>query len=435
MKKKTFIFSALLAGLLAAFLVSCKKESPKAEPIVTTNPVTESTSTSVICGGEITFNGSDGVITRGVCWSTRQLPLITDNRTMDGTGIGSFTSTIAGLSPGTTYYIRAYATGSLGTMYGNQVTAYTSNDLPVVTVKRAYIVAATATFEGEVISDGGASVTALGVCWSLQPNPTVANNKTSEAASGTGSFESVISGLAPNTTYYVRSYAVNSVGINYGSELKFTAGLTVTDPDGNIYRTVTIGTQTWMAENLKTTKLNDGTPIPNVTDNNVWMNYGAPACCWYNNNVTVKDTYGALYNWYAVNTGKLCPAGWHVPTDAEWTALIDYLGGESIAGEKLKETGITHWHYPNSGITNESGFTAVPGGYRWSRNQVYATGLFYDFGIACYFWTATLSIERNGIWYRWMSYDSRQCQRDLRDISTYSAGKGYGYSVRCVKDN
>ena len=142
-----------------------------------------------------------------------------------------------------------------------------------------------------------------------------------------------------------------------------TPSNTVTDIDGNVYHTVKIGTQVWMVENLKTTKYNDGTPIPLVTANSSWAILTTPGYCFYNNDANVnKATYGAMYNWYIVNTGKLCPAGWHVPIDAEWTTLTNYLGSENAAGGKLKEFGISHWVTPNDGTTNSSGFTALPAG-------------------------------------------------------------------------
>lgn len=122
---------------------------------------------------------------------------------------------------------------------------------------------------------------------------------------------------------------------------------TMTDQEGNVYKTITIGTQTWMAENLRTTTYNDGTVIPNVTDNDEWADLSTPAYCWYDNDsATYAQTYGALYNWYTVATDSLCPTGWHVPTDAEWTILTDTLGGLTIAGGLLKETGTTHWTAP-----------------------------------------------------------------------------------------
>ncbi len=175
-----------------------------------------------------------------------------------------------------------------------------------------------------------------------------------------------------------------------------------------------------MAENLKTTKHNDGTSIPNVTDNTAWKNLVTPAYCWYNNDILNKTPYGALYNWYTVNTGKLCPSGWHVPTDSEWTILTTYLGGLSIAGGKLKETGTGHWLNPNTGATNETGFTALPGGYRDSDN-----GLFVEIKITC-------------IWLSLTEYQNGAMLRRL-DYNLINAGRGDGSkkdgcSVRCIKD-
>ncbi len=140
-----------------------------------------------------------------------------------------------------------------------------------------------------------------------------------------------------------------------------------TDGDYNIYPVVTIGTQTWMAENLKTTRYNDGTVIPNVTDNATWSTTTSGSYCDYLNTPAYSTTYGKLYNWYAVgstNTKNVCPTGWHVPIDAELTTLQSFLGGEIVAGGKLKEKGTTHWLTPNTSATNETGFTALPGGYR-----------------------------------------------------------------------
>jgi uncharacterized protein (TIGR02145 family) len=196
---------------------------------------------------------------------------------------------------------------------------------------------------------------------------------------------------------------------------------TLTDKDGNTYKTVTIGTQTWMAENLKTTQYNDGTPIPLVTDANAWYNLSTPGYCWYNNEeATYKATYGALYNWYTVNTGKLCPTGWHVPTDAEWTVLTDFLGGEAVAGGKLKEAGFTHWYDPNTSATNETGFTALPGGYRGGG------GYFYGIGYYGGWWSSTEG-DADGAWGRYVYYSNSDVYRNYND-------KLVGFSVRCVRD-
>jgi uncharacterized protein (TIGR02145 family) len=196
---------------------------------------------------------------------------------------------------------------------------------------------------------------------------------------------------------------------------------TIKDGDGNIYKSVRIGTQVWMNENLKATKLNDGTAIPLVADNKAWEVLTTPAFCWYNNDAAINENkFGALYNWYTVNTNKLCPKGWHVPTDAELTILITYLGGESVAGGKLRETGTTHWEKPNTGATNESGFTAFPGGYRNNH------GGFANVGFFGFWWSAT---ERAAT----ASWNFNINCANNNVLHVFSLKKN-GYSVRCVQD-
>jgi len=156
---------------------------------------------------------------------------------------------------------------------------------------------------------------------------------------------------------------------------------TLSDIEGNSYKTIQIGTQVWMAENLKTAKYNDNTSIPLVTIG-LWGDTN-PAYSWYNNDPATKDTYGALYKWYTVATGKLCPTGWHVPSDVEWTTLTTFLGGEGVAGGRMKESGTGHWLTPNSDATNSSGFTALPVGSR------YRDGLFYNNGKTALFKSST----------------------------------------------
>jgi uncharacterized protein (TIGR02145 family) len=197
---------------------------------------------------------------------------------------------------------------------------------------------------------------------------------------------------------------------------------TVTDIDGNVYYTDTIGTQIWMVENLKTTKYRDGTDISNVTDNTAWTNLSTGAYCDYDNIPSNSNTYGRLYNWYAVKGAlNICPSGWHVPTDDEWTTLTTYLGGESVAGGKLKETGTSHWHSPNTGATNESGFTALPGGNRSMD------GGFYYLGYSAYFWHSA-EYGTDGAWIRYLDNDNASVYHIHDD-------KDHGFSVRCIKDN
>lgn len=195
---------------------------------------------------------------------------------------------------------------------------------------------------------------------------------------------------------------------------------TVKDIDGNVYKTVKIGGQVWMAENLRTLKCNNGKRIPLITNAKSWKRHKTPAICWYDNNPENKMKYGGLYNWYAVNTSRLAPKGWHVPTDEEWTTLAKYLGGSNVAGGKLKETSITHWNSPNTGATNESGFSALPGGFR------YYDGSFNDLGYNGYWWSAT-AYDATYAWYRSLNYDYENVHRN-------DYYKVYGFSVRCLRD-
>jgi uncharacterized protein (TIGR02145 family) len=200
----------------------------------------------------------------------------------------------------------------------------------------------------------------------------------------------------------------------------------IKDIDGNVYKTVTIGTQTWMAENLKTSKYSDGTIIPNEKDSLEWEKLTTGAWCYYNNDAANNAKYGKLYNWYAVSktsngNKNVCPTGWHVPSDSEWTVLTDYLGGESVAGGKLKEVGTTNWKSPNSDATNTSLFSALPGGSRGGK------GMYGYIGEAIHCWSSTHSYNDNA-WDRFLINNNGGSVR--RD----DFGKELGFYVRCVKD-
>jgi uncharacterized protein (TIGR02145 family) len=386
-------------------------------PTLTTTAITNITTSSATSGGNIASDGGSAVISRGVCWGLTSNPTITGSHTNNGIGIGAFISSITGLTPNTLYYLRAYATNSIGTAYGNEI-SFRTNQVVIATLTTATITSITTTTAvsgGNITSDGGASVTARGVCWATTENPTVTGSHTSDG-SGTGSFISNITGLATNMTYYVRAFANNSVGTGYGNQVSFTTDpINIIDIDGNIYNVIRIGTQLWMKENLKTTKYNDGANIPLVTDNTAWSTVTTPAYCWYENNPTsYKDLYGGVYNWYAVNNGKLCPSGWHVPT---------------VAGGKLKSTGTIEggdglWYSPNTGATNESGFTALPAGGRAADEGYF--GIFFTLGFSSYFWSNSETSPNFPTYYQfWNQSESVQQATFLKQT---------GFSVRCVKD-
>jgi len=389
-------------------------------PVLTTANATGITQVSAVSGGNISSDGGLEVTERGVCWSTSRNPTTSNSRTTNGEGTGPFTSNITGLTGNTTYYIRAYAVNEEGTGYGQEVTFKTSPVLPSVNTA---IPSATGTGTGSgggtVTAEGGSPVTARGVCWSTSANPTISNSRTNDGG-GPGSFASEISGLSPNTTYHVRAYATNSVGTAYGNDVTFTTDpLTVTDNDDNSYSVIRLGNQLWMGENLRTTTLNDDAAIANVTGGTAWSGSTTPAYCWYNNTAGNGITYGVLYNWHAVNSGKLCPTGWHVPTDDEWYTLVTFLGGESPSGGKLKEEGTAHWQAPNTGATNESDFTALPGGWRRGDN-----GAFESLGVYGYWWTSS---ELTNPWYRRIWYNDDRTYRGYIEPD-------YGMSVRCIKN-
>ncbi len=192
---------------------------------------------------------------------------------------------------------------------------------------------------------------------------------------------------------------------------------------GYTYPSVVLGNgQEWMAENLRTTKYRNGDPIPNVTGNHAWQQLTTGAWAHYENNASYENPYGKLYNWYAAaDPRNVCPTGWHVPTDAEWTVLTDYLGGESVAGGKMKSTGTQYWNAPNEGATNASGFSGLPGGY---RNDLY--GGFDNLGSSGLWWSASES-DAEDAWYRDLTNDDA-------DIYRYVSTKRLGFSVRCLRD-
>ncbi len=234
-----------------------------------------------------------------------------------------------------------------------------------------------------------------------------------------GDYDALIN--KPDLSAYATKEYVDNLLTGLGILPNNFAGI-LTDIEGNNYKTVKIGAQTWMAENLETGSYNDGTEIPLGTYGVEWFELTTPAYCWYDDEDTYHlDTYLSyhkLYNWYAINTGNLCPAGWHVSTYEDWTELIDYLGGTGVAGGKLKEAGTRHWYSPNEGATNESGFTAFPGMARFndfSSNRQYGQ-----------FWmsTETDSEEAWGVTLYYLG----------TGVSLGRWGKSYGRPVRCVKD-
>ena len=424
-------------------------------PTVTTATVTDVTGYTAICGGTVTGDGGTSVTVRGVCWSISENPTINDSHTNDGNGVGSFTSNITGLSEGITYHVRAYATNNVGTSYGADIT-FTTPLLPtVITDSISNITDSTAICGGVVVSDGGATVTARGVCWSSIPNPTVNDFHTIDG-SGTGNFNSSLQGLIAGTMYYVRAYATSVAGTAYGQQVVFATTTpdgtpcvgtpTVTDIDGNIYNTVQIGGQCWMKENLKTTRYANGT---NVSMGNSY-NYSSSIAYRFNPNYDAYNVpyYGYLYNWTAVMHGTassdsnpsgvqgICPNGWHVPSVAEWVQLTDYVSShniyrcngivEDIAKAMSSTTGwvssSTVCEVGNDQSSNNAtGFSIVPAG-------CFRIGYQSRLGEAAYLWSAT-------------EYDAIEAYGGYVDNNSTSMPmatnlfKDAALTVRCVLDS
>lgn len=393
-------------------------------PTLTTASISSITRNSAVSGGTITSTGGASIDDKGVCWSTTTSPVATGLHISAGSGTGTFTSNITGLNAGTTYYVRAYATNTKGTSYGNELSFPTNAaSAPTVTTNPVTNVNVTAaTSGGNVTQDNGSAVTDRGVCWNTSGNPTISGSRTS-SGSGTGSYSINITGLNNGTVYYVRAFATNNIGTSYGEQLRFSTS--IEDIEDNVYRTVLIGTQLWMQSDLKTTRYNTGGSIPNITESADWITMTTPGYCWYENLSSYGATYGILYNWYTVATGNLCPSGWHVPTDTEFKTMELYLGVS--AGE----IDLTDWRGSDQGSemksstgwdgTNASGFSALPGGYRRADS-----GNFYALGVLTYWWTAS---EYDG-----STATYRLLENGYSGIFRNATSKRGGKFIRCIKN-
>jgi uncharacterized protein (TIGR02145 family) len=320
--------------------------------------------------------------------------------------------TIGGVCPGTITALNCSSATNNGTLNATttasgvtSVISYTggnggSHNGQVVT--STGVTGLTATLQAGTFTNGNGSLT-----YTITGTP---------ATSGIASFALNIGGKTCTLSRPVAIAPQNPTS-GYGSN--------ITDVEGNSYKTVYIGTQQWMGENLKTSKYSDGTTIPNITDNTQWQNNTTGAWAYYNNDATNNAKYGKLYNWYAVSkttngNKNVCPTGWHVPTDAEWAVLTDYLGGENVAGGKLKEVGTTNWNSSNTGATNVSLFTGLPGGLRIND------GNYYDIGVFGIWWSST-EYNTGSALYRSLNYYDGGAYRSVTN-------KENGFSVRCLRD-
>jgi len=430
-------------GNEVCFTTWCKPVdySPFPKTLALTFPKNESTGQST----SITLKWSTISLTYDVYFGTSPNPT-----TKIATNLYSDTLVLSNLDIATTYYWKVKVWDTIGlcpvdsTAIWHFTTVKSINPPTVSTSTDSLFISTGAYVGGNVTYDGGAVVSERGVFWGASPNPEITGTKI-VLGSGLGSFRSFLAGLNPNTKYYQKAYAVNKSGIGYGSQVSFYTGQLVDnspifDIEGNIYPIKLIGSQVWMTENLKTTKYADGSSIPLVISNTDWSLFSpnSTAYCWYNNDIKNKDIYGALYTWTAATKGVasntipskvlgVCPTGWHLPSMPEWAQLIEYLGGEKVAANKMKESGSLHWIIPlnSSGLypnvsTNESGFSALPGGNRDG------SGRFYYMGIEGYWWSSSsnnvnpATASFFNIWNKGTRYSGSE--------------KIFGCSVRCLRD-
>lgn len=417
---------------------------------VETAAITEITSGSAAGGGLVTDDGGHEVTERGVVWSTDENPTV-DNHlglTADGTGEGEFISSLTELDRLTTYYVRAYAKNEKGTSYGEQVEFTTDPDVPgVLTSEIFQITSVSAKAAGKITDDGGLTITGKGFVWSDFENPTIDNNLSfSEEGMGMGEFSSRIADLVPETNYFIKAYAINDHGIAYGDEMQFVAeNPQVIDVDGNVYQTIILHNFLWMAENLKVTHYNDGSPIVKGLTDTEWSGTNSGAYAIYphynvdgiNSDMEMLMTYGALYNWMAATDPKgLCPAGWRLPTDEEWKETEKAMGMSEYEldvhgwrgtdqGGQLKSTltepdAHPRWNQPNSLALDLFGFSSVPAGFR----EYY--GAYNDLGTGAAWWTSTTNADVSA-WYRSNLWDRGRMGR-------FFGWNHYGFSVRCIQE-
>jgi len=412
---------------------------------LTTTAVSGIGITTATGGGSVASGGGADITERGVCWSINPNPTILNNTCQDGGGTGGFSCSLSNLTSNTKYYVRAYATNDGGTNYGNQVEFVT---LPSVGSNIIYSVYSDGAVIGSTIEEGGGeAITARGVCWSYT-NPTIADDKT-EDNTGSGSFISHITGLphsfSVTITMRYRTYATNISGTSYGSLQEFTTTKDVFGVDAYYYTTVQLGEQLWFRENLKTSKYANGDLIPTTTA--IIEDEPNPKYQWvYNDLAQNLNDYGRLYTWPAITDPRgVCPTGWHVPTDDDWSELEVYLQNNDfnyngiIDSDTYRSTNnytakalssLTLWSASSvagaPGNTdfpyyrNRSGFIALPGGRRTS------TGGFWDLGSSGYWWSST----GNSVVATSRSISSS----NATFIRTTSSQSNYGYAVRCIKD-
>lgn len=415
-------------GILLIFSGCNKDDAPETKPLVSTSSVSDITQTSANLNGEVTNAGSSAVTTRGFAYSIETAPDIADLTVAAGSGTGNFNAVVSNLTANTTYFVRAYATNDVGTTYGNEVSFTTSPGAPMVTTMVATNVETfTAEVGGEVTNDGGHPVTDRGIVWSTEANPDMTDNVVA-GGTGIGAFTITLVDLEPETTYYTKAYATNSIATTFGQEESFTTpAYTVSDVDGNVYGVIELCGQFWLTSNLKTTKYTNGDPLTDGSVTNFdWLNNTEGAFTYPNGEPTNNDHFGKLYNFEAIRDSRgVCPTGWHVATDTNWGELEVCYGmdpAEVYTGvtrtcpraPELFEGGISGLDITKAGSLF---FSSITGATQWN-----------GFGSRGWYFTGTVRTSTTN----W----NRELNRLDDPTKIYRAGSGRSNigAVRCVRD-
>ena len=391
---------------------------------VSTKPALNIGTNTALLKGEVLANGGAPVTEHGFYWDS--LPNVSSNRrqVVVGSGIGNFESEITNLSPNTNYYFISYAINSVDTVYGQEFSFTTKGETPEIRIiEIADIDINSAIVKAVVNANDLSTVVNLEYGTTQSFGNAIAYGSVINGNNDTVEIE--ISGLQSNTIYYVRYSASNELGLVYSITDEFRTVVTgisgtVNDEDGNTYNTIGIGHQFWMTENLRTTKLNNGADILQVSNDSIWNVSNSARYCWYNNDsATYAQNYGALYSWQVVNQGNLCPNGWHVPTDEDFTELVNFVGGASEAGLRLKDQGTSRWN-SNNNATDNYQFSAVGAGKRSEE------GIFDFIKVEGNLWTSTEYSTLTSVYLQFLFNNNAALQA--------YGNKNIGMSVRCVQD-
>jgi uncharacterized protein (TIGR02145 family) len=407
------------------FSISTASASSGNAPSVSTNAIQYTYESTALSGGNVTAAGSFSVTARGLCWATGTTPTLNHSFCVNGSGPGSYSSIIDQLMPEAVYKVRAWALSEAGVSYGEEKQFTFGRLAQLQTISASSVRSFSAIGGGKIINSMG-PLRKKGICWGTNLYPVISKNQHSkDSTSSTDGFAAMMTGLQPGNTYYYRSYAQSTIGLSYGPVMKVKAAepdLIVTDIDGNVYQADTIGSQIWMLENLRVTRLNNGTQLLHLPAVQSWYNNFEPGWCYYNNDSSNNLVYGKLYNYETMSvqtsTLSVCPTGWSMPLETDWTKLREFAGTKSAlklraSGGLSAGTGLWDDGLYNPG-TDDFGFSALPGGYRQHSPQEFANE----------------SREANF----WAYWDRRFKIIDYGMEVTSSSAQDYdGLSIRCIK--